>query len=182
MIKLTASFFCLFFYSTPIISTYRLNFILKVLSICFIFYLISIFLPQPIKADMQLFVINRNSLNFDLGPMNYNNSHMNYNNSHINYDNSHLNYDNSYMNLNNGINGNKRLISTDNFYLGYYVFGKKGVTNFFSKNGKRIAYNPGGGHTSSIFFSEGGWCGTIAQQNRRLVLGVTKQCYLRFFQ
>lgn len=137
-------------------------------------------------ADIRAIVINENSLPYDLSPSNYDNSPSNYDNSSSNYDNSvsnydnsPSNYDNSPSNYDNGINGDRRVVSEDNTFLGYYVFGSDGIINFYTAGGERIGYIPSGGHTQSIF-SENGWCGTMGEQQGRPVLGLTQSCYYRF--
>ena len=147
---------------------------------------LSVSMAGSLWADIRAIVINENSLPYDLSPSNYDNSPSNYDNSSTNYDNSvsnydnsPSNYDNSPSNYDNGIHGDRRVISEDNTFLGYYVFGSDGIINFYSASGERVGYIPGGGHTQSIF-SENGWCGTMGQQQGRTVLGLTQSCFYKF--
>ncbi|MCB1341444.1 MAG: hypothetical protein KDK24_10350 [Pseudooceanicola sp.] len=137
-------------------------------------------------ADIRVIVIDEHRLPYDLGPSkysnspsNYDNSPSNYENSESNYGNSPSNYANSSSNYKNSINGDRRVVSEDNTFLGYYVFGPDGIINFYSAGGNRIGYIPGGGHTQSIF-SENGWCGTMGERRRQPILGLTQSCYYRF--
>jgi hypothetical protein len=143
---------------------------------------IFLLLGQNIQADIKIIIIDPKLLQYNLSPNKYDNSSQNYDNSSQNYDNSSSKYDNSPLNYQNGTNGNRRIISPDNYFLGYYTFGYNGIINFFTNNGTRFAYNPGGGHTQSVFMSEGGWCGIIATQNGQLILGLNQPCYLRLYQ
>lgn len=146
----------------------------------------SVSVISPSWADIRAIIINENSLPYNLSPSNYDNSPSNYDNSSSNYDNSvsnyhnsPSNYDNSSSNYDNGSNGDRRIISEDNKFLGYYVFGADGIINFYSAGGERVGYIPSGGHTQSIF-SESGWCGTMGEQQGRTVLGLTQSCFYRF--
>tara|TARA_R110002072_G_scaffold103944_1_gene227973 strand:- start:2963 stop:3451 length:489 start_codon:yes stop_codon:yes gene_type:complete len=155
---------------------------------CLIAYLLAFLaLPQVAIADILAILINPDSLSYDLSsgnyansPGNYANSSGNYENSEGNYANSPGNYANSAGNYANGINGENRIISEDNLFLGYYVFSDSGVMNLYSASGNRVAYMPSGGHTQSLFFSQGGWCGTIGESGGKTVLGLTRNCHLRF--
>lgn len=136
-------------------------------------------------ADVMAIVIAENGLPYDLSPSNYDNSSSNYENSSSNYDNSISNYDNSPSNYDNSpsnyentINGSRRIISENQDFLGYYVFGSKGIINFYSTNGERVGYLPGGGHTQSIF-SEEGWCGTMGDFQGQTVAGFTQSCFYK---
>jgi hypothetical protein len=127
---------------------------------CLIAYLLAFLaLPQVAIADILAILINPDSLSYDLSSGNYANSAGNYA---------------------NGINGENRIISEDNLFLGYYVFSDSGVMNLYSASGNRVAYMPSGGHTQSLFFSQGGWCGTIGESGGKTVLGLTRNCHLRF--
>lgn len=151
-------------------------------------YLFVLFvLPQVAAADILAFLINPDSLSYNLRPDNYANSPNNYANSSTNYENSERNYANSpsnYANSDgnyaNGINGDNRIISEDNLFLGYYVFSENGVMNLYSASGNRIAYLPSSGQTQSLFFSQGGWCGTLGESQGNTVLGLTRNCLSRF--
>jgi hypothetical protein len=151
-------------------------------------YLVAFFaLPQVAVADILAILIDPNSLPFDLSqnnfansPGNFANSDGNFANSEGNFANSPGNFANSDGNYANGMNGENRIISEDNQFLGYYVFSDSGVMNLYSANGNRIAYMPSGGHTQSLFFNQGGWCGTIGESNGKTVLGLARNCYFRF--
>lgn len=138
------------------------------------------------RADMQVILIDEQSLPYNLSPSNYNNSPSNYSNSSANYENSEANYtnspanySNSSANYQNSLNGNRRIINDKNEFIGYYVFTENNRMNVFNAAGKRIGYVPGGGNTSSVF-SENAWCGTLGENNGRTVLGLSVACYRRF--
>ena len=158
------------------------------ISFLFIFFIILTVTENYAKADISIFIIDENSLPYNLSPNNYNNwpgnyqnSNMNDANNNLNYNNSNMNFENSHLNFKNGINGRRRLISTDNIFLGYYTIGDNGIINFFSTKGDRIAYNPGESDTQSVFVHEKeGWCGTLGIANNKIALGLTKKCYLLF--
>ncbi len=156
--------------------------------ISWIIALVIFFYSANARADILVFAIDKDGLSYDLSPNNYDNSPSNYDNSSSNYDNSESNYDNSTSNYDNSKSnydnsnaGNRRLVlKKDNKFLGYYVYSKGGVLNFFNKTG-RVAYMPNGGHTRSIFSSSGNeWCGTLGEYNGEIVLGVTQNCLIRF--
>ena len=143
-------------------------------------------LPSVSKADILTIIIDPSSLPYDLGPskydnspINYDNSPINYDNSPINYDNSPNNYDNSPSNYDNRIGGDRNIVTEDGKVIGYYVFGRGGMINFFNYNSRRVAYLPSGGHTRSVFTQEG-WCGTLGESRGELALGITQSCYLEF--
>jgi len=117
----------------------------KTLSSAVLASFFSVSLAGPLWADLRAIIINENSLpynlspsNYDNSPSNYDNSSSNYDNSASNYDNSPSNYDNSSSNYDNGRNGDRRVISDDNTFLGYYVFGSGGIINFYSAGGERV--------------------------------------------
>jgi hypothetical protein len=140
----------------------------------------------PAQADILAVVISEQGLQYDVSPSNYDNSPSNYDNSSSNYDNSASNYDNSVSNYDNsasnydnGPSGKRSVVTEDGKRVGYYVFSKKGVLNFYHA-GKRIFYMPGGGKTQSVFGSDGSmWCGTLGKMNGNLVLGLTRNCMLQ---
>lgn len=143
--------------------------------------------PQIAGADILAILINPDNLPYDMSsdkysnrPDNYANSSGNYANSEGNYANSAGNYANSAGNYSNGINGEHRILSDANVFLGYYVFSDNGVMNLYSSKGTRVAYMPSGGHTQSLFLSHGGWCGTLGENRGQTVLGLTRNCLLRF--
>lgn len=141
----------------------------------------------PASADMLVIQIKDAGLpydispsNYDNSPSNYTNSPSNYDNSVSNYDNSPSNYDNSPSNYDNGIQGKRRLYLANKTMIGYYVFEKSGVVNFYNKKG-RVAFMPAGGKTQSLIASEGkDWCGTLGTQNAQTVVGLTTACLVRF--
>jgi hypothetical protein len=151
---------------------------------------LSVFLTisTPSFADLLVIPINEKALPYELSssnysnsPSNYDNSSANYDNSDSNYDNSPSNYDNSPSNNDNGLSGRKRLYTSDNKMIGYYVFSSHGVLNLYNSGG-RVGYMPKGGKTQSIFTSKGNeWCGTTGQQNGQTVIGMTSSCLLRFY-
>lgn len=139
------------------------------------------------KADILAIQIDPDSLPYDLSPNTYDNRATTYENRSTTYENRETTYENrgsTYENrpstYGNGKNGDRRVVSEDREYLGYYVFSENGVVNFFSESGDRVAYMPAGGHTQSVFLSDGGWCGTIGKQGRSRVLGLSRNCMLRF--
>lgn len=147
---------------------------------------IILLLPSISKADILTIIIDTSSLPYDLGPskydnspINYDNSPINYDNSPINYDNSPNNYDNSPSNYDNRIGGDRNIVTEDGEVIGYYVFGRGGIINFFNYNSRRVAYLPSGGHTRSVFTQEG-WCGTLGEIRGELALGITQSCYYAF--
>jgi hypothetical protein len=144
-------------------------------------------LAHSASADLSLIVVDESQLPHELSgsryensSSNYANSASNYDNSGSNYSNSESNYENSASNSANGANGDRRLISSENEFMGYYVFSSNGVINFFNASGKRIAYKPYNADTKSVFTSSGDWCGTLGNSNNELALGVSESCYFRF--
>lgn len=134
-------------------------------------------------ADLQVRVVNENSLPYEYSPMNYDNSPMNYDNSPMNYDNSEMNYDNSPSNYDNSSSnyentahgGHKRIILNSRFY-GYYVYSPKGIMNIFSARGERMFYSPP--KTSAVFHSQSGeFVGAIARSNDTPILALTNLGY-----
>ena len=144
-------------------------------------------LSSPVSADVRVIIIGQNDAPYALGPNNYDNSPTNYSNSSTNYDNSatnyanaHSNYDNSASNFDNGPYGDRSVFGPSGSRIGYYVFADNGVLNFFSSS-RRVAFMPGGGHTQSVFASNGNtWCGTLADIDGQAVLALTRNCYLQF--
>ena len=143
---------------------------------------------SPAKADIVATVISERGLPYELSPSNYSNSPSNYDNSASNYDNSVSNYDNSPSNYDNspseyenGANGRRRVLTANGDILGYYVFSKKGVLNFYSGSKReRVFYIPSGGQTQSVFMSEGSaWCGSVGTVDGKTVLGLTRNCMLQ---
>ena len=144
-----------------------------------------IFTCTAVAADLRAIVIDPSLLPYSLSPDKYTNSPTKYANSSTTYDNAATTYSNSastYKNSSttygNGINGDRRLYDNEGNYLGYYVFSDSGVLNIYSSKGRRFAYIPNA-DTQSIFFSDGGWCGTIAEDGGETVAAITSNCYLR---
>ena len=143
--------------------------------------------PLAAFADLNVIILDENRLPYDLSKSryensasNYENSISNYENSKSNYDNSESNYTNSSSNYENGSNGERRLISNRNEFLGYYVFADTGVMNFFNTAGKRVGYKPNNPDTKSVFSASGEWCGTLGNQDGAIVLGLSENCFYRF--
>lgn len=148
--------------------------------------LLNLALMTSTKADLLVVIVDENRLpyelsskNYDNSPSNYDNSISNYENSDSNYSNSESNYDNSKSNYDNSKSGNRRLISQDNKFVGYYVYSDTGVLNFFNAFGKRVAFMPKSAKNQSVF-TGGRWCGTVASQNGQPVFAMSEQCYYRF--
>jgi hypothetical protein len=135
-------------------------------------------------AQMQVIVIDENSLPYDLSPSKYENSASNYDNSSSKYDNSESKYDNSPSKYDNSrsnyenSNGKNRLITSDGSWAGYTVYADDGLLNIFNSSGSRFGYVPGGGHTQSIFRSlRSQWCGTLGVISGKPVVALTRSCY-----
>ena len=115
--------------------------------------------------------------NFSNSPNNFDNSVNNFDNSPSNYDNSESNYDNSCANFDNGLSGSRRIVYNNNGQLsifGYYVSNSIGVTNFFSRKGKRMFYNPKAG--VGLFGGyDGSFCGVLTQVNGKMTLVLTER-------
>ena len=131
------------------------------------------------------YLVNQNSMSYELGPTNYANSPTNYENSSTNYDNSVSNYDNSPSNYDNSpskyenSNGKNRLYNKNREVVGYATYSRRGVLNIFSVSGTRLGYIPVGTHTKYIWVRELCLCGTQGMLNGKLVIGLTKSCYYR---
>lgn len=148
--------------------------------------LLNLVLMTSAKADLQVVIVDEDKMpyelsskNYDNSPSNYDNSISNYDNSASNYSNSESNYDNSKSNYDNGTSGNRRLISHDRKFIGYYVYSDVGVLNFFNAFGKRIAFMPKNTKNQSVF-TGGRWCGAVVSQSGQPVFAMTEQCYYRF--
>jgi hypothetical protein len=138
----------------------------------------------PAQADILAVVIAETGLPYSLSSSNYDNSPSNYSNSSSNYDNSASNYDNSASNYDNSLSAQREsaaVFTEEGQRIGYYVFSKKGVLNFYNVSGhRRVFYMPATGRTQSVFLSEGSaWCGTLGQINGKLTLGLTRNCMLQ---
>ncbi len=134
-------------------------------------------LTSAAQADISVVLVNVTSLPYDLSPNNYENSPNNYSNSVNNYKNSPNNYNNSpnnYTNSPNNYSNNRNKIIHNGSSVGYFVINKDGITNFFSRAGKRVFYNPA--DTSAVFTNEGKYAGVLAQNtSKNLVLGLTPE-------
>jgi hypothetical protein len=150
---------------------------------------VSIFLfsvASPAHADIQVIIIDKSTLpyslnpsNFENSPSNFDNSSSNFENSVSNFENTPSNYENSKSNYENTSSGNRNVLMSDGRRIGYYVWSKNGVLNFYNDSG-RVFFLPSGGHTQSVFASEGQeWCGTLGEMNGQTVLGITRNCLLR---
>lgn len=142
--------------------------------------------PKQAYADILMLVIdekllpyNLNPDKYDNSPDKYDNSSSKYENSSDNYENSSSKYENSPAKFENGISGNRRIISEENEFLGYYVYNDKGILNFYNKSGVRVAFMPAGGQTPSVFM-EDAWCGTLGTKDGNTVIGVSVKCYYNF--
>lgn len=150
---------------------------------CLVIALASVF-PSGAKADLRITLIEEATLPYGLSPSNYKNSSSNYANSISNYinslsnyENSESNYENSASNYENGESGHRRLILKKGgsyYFVGYYVVAKNGTTNYYSKKGKRIFYNPK--DTDAVFCEhDGDFCGVLATVDETFSLGLTKR-------
>lgn len=123
---------------------------------------LTLLLTQLAYADLEVAFISESSLPYEYSPANYSNSNANYSNSIANYSNSSANYNNSTANYSNSSaknssNGSNRLLvakGSSYYDVGYYVKNSDGLTNFFSRKGERIFYNPVKGF--GIFDSQNG--------------------------
>lgn len=143
-------------------------------------------LPVAAQADIKVTVISEADLTFELSPSNFQNSPANFENSasnvqnsSSNFQNSPANFENSPSNDKNNMSGRNNILDQNGNRIGYYVFSRSGVLNFYNEKG-RVFYIPSGGNTQSVFQSEGSvWCGTISQSGGQPVLGLTRSCLLR---
>ncbi len=150
-----------------------------------LFSMFIVFFSSSIYADYKVIIIKPLSVPYDLSPNNYSNSPNNYSNSPNNYSNSPNNYSNSPNNYSNspnnysnGPSGLNRLVTKENYFVGYYVKKDNNMINFFNLNGERLGYLPAGNHTSSIFDSiKSKWCGTFGFSNGERVIGLVSNCY-----
>lgn len=143
-------------------------------------------IPLSANADIIMIVIDEKLLPYNLSPDSYDNSSSKYDNSSSkyenssdNYDNSSSNYDNSPSKYDNGIGGDRRIISENNKFIGYYVYNDKGILNFYNTSGARVAFMPAGGQTTSVFMDDA-WCGTLGTKDGDTVIGVSIKCYYKF--
>lgn len=150
--------------------------------------LLILFYSIPISANADIFMIiidekilpyNLSPDNYDNSPSKYDNSSSKYENSSDNYENSASKYENSPAKFENGISGNRRIISAENEFIGYYVYNDKGILNFYNTSGARVAFMPAGGQTTSVFMDDA-WCGTLGTKDGNTVIGVSIKCYYKF--
>ena len=80
----------------------------------------------------------------------------------------------------NGPDGGRGIWAGDEM-VGYYTR-NGGTLNLFDRQGRRVAYRPGGGHTRSLFSPDGRWCGTVADTGGGMAFGLTQACAGRFFR
>jgi hypothetical protein len=114
--------------------------------------------------------------NFENNPTNFKNSSSNYENSSSNFQNSASNFENNLSNPENGMLSKRKLIDKNGVRIGYYVLSENGVLNIYSGNG-RVFYRPSGGHTRSIFLSDGNeWCGFLEESDGGKTLNLTEKC------
>ena len=152
----------------------------------FLLILLFFFYASLATAQMQVIVIDENSLPYDLSPSKYDNSDSKYDNSASKYDNSESKYDNSPSKYDNSpskydnSNGKNRLITTEGAWAGYAVYTNSGLLNIFNSSGARFGYVPAGGHTQSVFHSSRSqWCGTLGVMSGKPVIGLTRACYFQ---
>jgi hypothetical protein len=151
------------------------------------FLLFLLFIYQSIaNAQMQVIVIDENSLSYDLNSSKYENSSSKYENSSSKYENSESKYENSSAKYENSpakyenSSGKNRLITSEGAWVGYAVYTDYGLLNIFNSTGVRFGYVPAGGHTQSIFLSsQSQWCGTLGVISGRPVVGLTRSCYFQ---
>ena len=153
-----------------------------------LFAFLSLFLPMQGSADIKIILIDESELPFSLSPNRFTNSPNRFTNSPTRFSNSESRFTNSptrFSNtpnkFSNGPSGTNRLLADGDRYVGYYVPTDDDITNFFSSDGERIAFNPSLEETQSLFHSsETEWCGTFLSEDGKRVLGLVASCYYRF--
>jgi len=159
--------------------------------ICILLMALLTAFPVMVFADLKVIIANESSLPFDLSPSKFSNSPSKFSNSvskfsnsPSKFSNSPSKFDNSPSKFDNGKSGNRRLLLEKDgsyFYIGYYVWGEDGLTNFFSSNGKRLFYSPS--ETDALFEGEDGeFCGTMATFKDEKVLILTEKGQLAFLK
>ena len=146
-----------------------------------------LFIYQSIgNAQMQVIVIDENSLPYDLNSSKYENSNSKYENSNSKYENSESKYENSPSKYENSSskyensNGKNRLLTSEGTWAGYAVYTDYGLLNIFNSSGVRFGYVPAGGHTQSIILSsQSQCCGTLGVISGKPVVGLTRSCYFQ---
>ncbi|MBV0891577.1 hypothetical protein KTN05_06880 [Paracoccus sp. Z118] len=142
----------------------------------------------PAGAQSVLFVLDQTQLPFDLGPgaranapSNIRNAPAQFANSSGNPANSSAAPGNAPSNPANAPGGRNAIVTPDGGHAGYATR-TGGALNLFSAGGRRIAYQPAGGHTKSLMSDRGEWCGTVANaQGGGFAFGLTLTCARRFF-
>ena len=141
----------------------------------------------PALADAPLFVVEPSQMPFDLGPgapANQPSRRTNLPNAPGNSGSAPGNGSgiraNAPDNPANGPDGGRGIWAGDEM-VGYYTR-NGGTLNLFDRQGRRVAYRPGGGHTRSLFSPDGRWCGTVADTGGGMAFGLTQACAGRFFR
>lgn len=150
--------------------------------------LLALSLAAPAGAQSVLFVLDQSQLPFDLSPGARANSPANVKNAPSQAKNSPASWANSSKapgnapdNPANGPDGVNAIFTSDGAYAGYATRAG-GALNLFSAGGRRIAYQPAGGHTRSLMSNAGEWCGTVTGTQRgSYAFGMTMTCARRFF-
>lgn len=123
---------------------------------------------------MPVTTITLSTLPYDLSASNFNNSPSRYENSPSKFENSNGCFENSPSKFDNSpsryenLNGTHRLLLNGRV-VGYFVVTQHGVTNFFSKKGTRLFYNPKQG--SGVFdAADGSFVGVVRRERGVLSL------------
>ena len=148
----------------------------------------TLLLALPAQADSVLFVLDQSQLPFDLSPGAKANSPANIRNAPSQPGNSAANWANSSKSARNAPDNPffnhaaaTEIYTTDGEYAGYATRAG-GALNLFSASGRRVAYQPAGGHTKSLMSNAGEWCGTVTGTRRGgYAFGLTMACARRFF-
>lgn len=149
----------------------------------------TLLLALPAQADSVLFVLDQSQLPFDLSPgakanspANIRNAPSQPGNSAANWANSSKSARNAPENPANAPDGVNAIYTTDGEYAGYATRAG-GALNLFSASGRRVAYQPAGGHTKSLMSNAGEWCGTVTgASGGGFAFGLTMTCAKRFFR
>ena len=147
---------------------------IKILTGCLIMCL-----TTAVKADINTVEMIESEIprnicieSYELSPRNHDNSILNHNNSESNSDNRSAILDNAPMNFKNYM-GERKIYGLDKFPCGYYVTNSNGVTNFFSRRGKRLFYNPKKG--DGLYQGQTGeFCGIIFMKGSEKYIAVTE--------
>ncbi|MFD1882899.1 hypothetical protein [Paracoccus pacificus] len=141
--------------------------------------------PLPAFAEAGVFLVDRGTLPFDLGPGHPANSPALFANRPTNNRNSAANPLNGAANRANlpsvAAQGTDLIVTDDGTPVGYYVQNGLGTMNLFDAGGKRIAYKPANRSTKSLFTTSGQWCGTVAAaRDGTFSIGLTRACAALF--